>query len=84
MPPPNQPGKIVRSCVFRCSQAIRNVLSRMGHEVEIGSTVAAASETVREQEFDVILSDIGPPDGTGIDFMRTEGPHPATELPEYA
>jgi CheY-like chemotaxis protein len=48
-----------------------NILRRMGHEVEICSTVAAASEKVRDRQFDVILSDIGLPDRTGIDFIRT-------------
>jgi CheY-like chemotaxis protein len=53
------------------AQVMGNVLRQMGHEVEICSTVAAASEKVRDREFDVILSDIGLPDGTGIDFIRT-------------
>ena len=53
------------------AQVVENVLRQMGHDVETCSTVAAASEKVRKQEFDVILSDIGLPDGTGIDFIRT-------------
>jgi PAS domain S-box-containing protein len=46
------------------------VLVQMGHEVETSATVAAASEKLRQRKFDVILSDIGLPDGTGIDFIR--------------
>jgi CheY-like chemotaxis protein len=46
------------------------VLLQMGHEVETYATVAAATERLRERKYDVILSDIGLPDGTGIDFIR--------------
>lgn len=46
------------------------VLLQMGHEVETSATIAAASQKLRERKFDAILSDIGLPDGTGIDFIR--------------
>jgi CheY-like chemotaxis protein len=42
----------------------------MGYEVEPCSTVAAACQKLKEMKFDVILSDIGLPDGSGIDFIR--------------
>ena len=32
--------------------------------------VAAAQELIRTEEFDILLSDIGLPDGTGIDLIR--------------
>lgn len=52
------------------AEVIQNVLRQMGHEVETCFTVATACQKLKEQEFDVILSDIGLPDGTGIDFIR--------------
>lgn len=52
------------------ARVMGKVLVQMGHEVETSATVAAASEKLRERKFDVILSDIGLPDGTGIDFIR--------------
>jgi PAS domain S-box-containing protein len=45
-------------------------LQQMGHQVETCSTVATACQKLRERKFDVILSDIGLPDGSGIDFIK--------------
>ncbi|HEY5780163.1 MAG TPA: CHASE3 domain-containing protein [Terrimicrobiaceae bacterium] len=52
------------------AQVMRNVLRQMGHEVETCATVATACQKLEEQEFDIILSDIGLPDGTGIEFIK--------------
>jgi PAS domain S-box-containing protein len=52
------------------AQVMQNVLSQMGHQVETCSTVASACQKLHELEFDVLLSDIGLPDGTGIDFIK--------------
>ena len=52
------------------AQVMQKVLRQMGHEVETCSTVARACQRLREREFDIILSDIGLPDGTGIDLIR--------------
>jgi PAS domain S-box-containing protein len=50
---------------------LEKVLQQMGHEVETCSTVAVACQKLRERQFDVILSDIGLPDGSGLDFIKT-------------
>lgn len=52
------------------AQVMRNVLRQMGHEVETCATVATACEMLKQSEFDILLSDIGLPDGTGIDFIK--------------
>jgi PAS domain S-box-containing protein len=52
------------------AQVMQNVLRQLGHEVELCSTVAAACQKLETQEFDIILSDIGLPDGTGIDLIK--------------
>ena len=46
------------------------LLRRLGHEVETQGTVASAVESMRGQSFDLLLSDIGLPDGTGLDLIR--------------
>jgi CheY-like chemotaxis protein len=50
------------------------ILRKMGHEVVHAPTVASALETA-EQEFreagiDLVISDLGLPDGSGLDLMR--------------
>ncbi len=52
------------------AQALGQVLRGMGHLVEIRGTVAGALEAAAAAAFDLILSDIGLPDGTGLDFIR--------------
>jgi PAS domain S-box-containing protein len=52
------------------AQVMQNVLRQMGHEVERCSTVATACQKLHHAQFDVLLSDIGLPDGTGIDFIK--------------
>ena len=42
----------------------------MGHEVETCATVATACQKLRNEKFDLLLSDIGLPDGSGIDFIK--------------
>jgi len=46
------------------------LLRSYGCEVHIASSLAGAREIGANQEFDVLVSDIGLPDGSGIDLMR--------------
>ena len=46
------------------------LLRRLGHDVETQGTVASAVESMRGRTFDLLLSDIGLPDGTGLDLIR--------------
>ena len=41
-----------------------------GHEVFTACNVASALETLQRESVDVLLSDIGLPDGTGYDLME--------------
>ena len=52
------------------ARVLEKVLQQMGHEVEACSTVATACQKLKERKFDVLLSDIGLPDGSGIDFIK--------------
>ncbi len=44
-------------------------LTEMGHTVESASSVAEALEKIPSSQCDVLLSDIGLPDGTGWDLL---------------
>ncbi len=46
------------------------LLRAKGYVVEICATVAEAEKIMREQQFNLLLSDIGLPDGTGVDLIR--------------
>ena len=63
------------------------LLRGLGHEVVAAGTVAAALEAARSRPFDLIVSDIGLPDGTGLDLIRRAvallGPVPAIALTGY-
>jgi PAS domain S-box-containing protein len=46
------------------------LLTKHGHQVEMASGVAAALTQLRARPFDVLVSDIGLPDGSGYELMN--------------
>ena len=51
----------------------RDLLRCLGHEVTVAGTVAGALDAVaksRRGGFDLVISDLGLPDGSGLDLMR--------------
>jgi PAS domain S-box-containing protein len=63
------------------------LLRRLGHDVTTADSLAAALGALDGREFDLIISDIGLPDGSGLDLMRAAvarlGPRPAIALTGY-
>ncbi len=63
------------------------LLRGLGHEVETAGTIASALEVVEAGRFDLIVSDIGLPDGSGLELMRRavarRGAVPAIALTGY-
>jgi signal transduction histidine kinase len=55
-------------------QTLCRILTRWGHEVEAAATVAEGLAAVERQCPDLLLSDIGLPDGTGIELLQKIGP----------
>jgi PAS domain S-box-containing protein len=49
---------------------LARLLRRAGHRVETASNVADALDLASRHTFDVVVSDIGLPDGTGIELMK--------------
>jgi CheY-like chemotaxis protein len=45
------------------------LLRRAGHEVQAVASVAAALQAAGQQPFDLLISDLRLPDGSGIDLM---------------
>jgi signal transduction histidine kinase len=59
------------------AEAMAELLGTLGHEVTVAGSVAGAREATqgRELELDLIISDLGLPDGTGLDLMRELASH---------
>ena len=51
-------------------EVLGRILRKQGHDVVTASTVEAARDLAANQEFDLVISDIGLPDGNGIDLMN--------------
>jgi PAS domain S-box-containing protein len=49
---------------------MRRLLANMGHDVRAADGVEAAKAIAAQEPFDLVISDLGLPDGTGHDLMR--------------
>ncbi|MFT4435879.1 response regulator [Caballeronia sp. 15715] len=52
------------------SSAMAQVLELLGHQVGVATTVAEALALARGETFDLLVSDIGLPDGSGLEVAR--------------
>jgi PAS domain S-box-containing protein len=53
------------------ARILQLVIRNWGHEVTIADSVTSAVKAAKENGFDLIISDIGLPDGTGLDLIRS-------------
>jgi signal transduction histidine kinase/DNA-binding response OmpR family regulator len=52
------------------NQSLTRLLSKRGYDVRCARDVHSALDLAREYSFDVLMSDMGLPDGTGVDLIR--------------
>ena len=52
------------------NRSLTKLLRRRGYEVESANSVQSALDFATSERFDVLVSDIGLPDGSGLDLMR--------------
>ncbi len=52
-------------------QVLQHLITRWGHQVTAANSVAQACQALEESTFDLLLSDIGLPDGSGLDVIAT-------------
>ncbi len=77
--------------VVEDEEASRRLMARLlrslGHDVSTAGTIAEAKETAAAEVYELIVSDIGLPDGSGLDLMRwivkQRGSVPAIALTGY-
>jgi len=53
------------------NRSLTKLLRRRGYHVQSAGNVRSALDLSAKEEFDVLISDLGLPDGSGIDLMRT-------------
>ena len=51
-------------------EVLRRLLTRDGHTVKLAMTIAAAKHIAKNGKFDLLISDLGLPDGTGFELME--------------
>jgi CheY-like chemotaxis protein len=70
---PHKPTKSLRILLVEdhgdTRRTLKRLLSHFGHEISTAETIASALKIVQSQDFDVVLSDIGLPDGTGYEVI---------------
>lgn len=52
------------------SAVMKRLLGSLGYDVRVAGSVKAALNAADSEAFDVLISDIGLPDGSGLDLMR--------------
>ncbi|MFX1694527.1 response regulator [Paraburkholderia sp. A1RO-1] len=52
------------------AEVMSQLIRTLGHDVSVAASVASALALTAAQHFDLVVSDIGLPDGSGIDFIR--------------
>ena len=70
---PHKPTKSLRILIVEDHGDTRRTLSRLlghfGHQISVADCTQSAMEIVQSKKFDVVLSDIGLPDGSGYDVI---------------
>jgi PAS domain S-box-containing protein len=70
---PQKPGKSLRILLVEDHRDTRHALSRLlthfGHQISVADNTQSALDVIESQKFDVVLCDIGLPDGSGYDVI---------------
>jgi CheY-like chemotaxis protein len=72
-PPPHKPAKPLRILLVEDHGDTLHTLSRLlthfGHDISVADCTRSAKEIVDAKQFDVVLADIGLPDGSGYEVI---------------
>lgn len=53
------------------ARVLRRILEQAGYKVTHAGSIGAARALARERDFDLVISDVGLPDGTGLELMKS-------------
>ncbi|MDB6174196.1 MAG: two-component hybrid sensor and regulator [Chthoniobacteraceae bacterium] len=86
----SMPARALKLLIVEDHEATRTVLSRLltriGHQVTTASSIKEALAAVATERFDALISDLGLPDGSGLELMREiqrRSPIPGIALSGY-
>jgi PAS domain S-box-containing protein len=65
------------------ARVMARILAGVGHAVTTADSVAAAISKAEQAGFDLVISDLGLPDGSGLELMRGLRPLPGIALTGY-
>jgi signal transduction histidine kinase/CheY-like chemotaxis protein len=72
---PNVNQKTLRVLIVEDHEPTHQVLGKLlhglGHIIQVATTVSSALEIAQRADLDLVISDVGLPDGTGHELMRT-------------
>ncbi len=72
--PPDQIGTPLQVLVVEDHEATRTMLARLlsrsGHQVTLAESMNEGLKAFQSDHYDVVISDLGLPDGSGLDLMR--------------
>lgn len=87
---PAVPARPLRLLIVEDHDSTRAMLARLlshgGHQVRMAASVQEGLQAFGEEEYDVVISDLGLPDGSGLDLMREvrrQRPVPGIALSGY-
>lgn len=66
------------------AQLLRRLLENEGHQVRVATNICDALQLSAEGPMDLIISDLGLPDGTGYDLMNSVRPKLPVAVPAIA
>lgn len=71
---PVQPARVLRVLIVEDHESTRETLAtllrRFGHHVVLAGSLAQAREVFSRETFDLLIADLGLPDGSGYELMR--------------
>ena len=64
------PGRLLVEDHSSTAEVLKRLLLRAGHQVQTADSLAEARRWLAKGDFDLLISDLGLPDGSGLELVR--------------